>query len=911
MNRVHLRYSVASWALLLASTSAAQSDPGNFSTIIDLPPDVLPAAVGSDTQVNVLVGGAVGDNHDFGAANGSLSNIEVNVLGGAIGNYLDIYHGATVNLVSGAVGYTTEAYDGSHLNIMGGGLTGAFFARSGSTTTMSGGQIHQLVGMTGSTINISGGYVASEYSLIGSGSASDPPTVLNLSGGSLPFSFDAQSNSVVNMSDGFISRSFQSRSGSVVNLSGGRIYWYYSLEGELNMTGGSVGLGFKALNGATLNASGGWFESGAEIQSGATANFSGAQVESSLLARGGSAVRLSGGTLGTLLASEPGTSVTLVGAEFQLDGLPVTGLTGPGSQVPFVVPTGSLLSGTLADGTPFAFSTQDQDNFSEVVLEEATLPAIGPALVTASTDSLPLGIRTGQTLVVDGGATVRQNFSAGPGSTVNVLPGGVVSFGMEAIGAEVNVTGGEIDYGFDAMQGTTIGVSGGLVDEVEVFEGSLLTISGSGNVGRVAVKPGGHADILDGRAGGLFISAGGTATMSGGKLVPYSQNMFGGGGSFDVMGGSFAGSFSTTGGGQVQLHGGEFRLDGQPVSLDPAGTTPIEVPDGSVITGVLADGSPFAFSSLKNDRIGAASVSLVTTQVPDTEPSPIVLSQQSGLTGLRAGQSLIIEDGGVVGEYLVALEDSSIHLRGNGYIGNSLSLVQANLVMETGHASGFTLLAGSHAVVAGDAQTGNATLYASRLDVRDSGSVYYTYLRNGSHARIVGGEVSAAGRKFPIYVESGSHIEFSGDARTSGIELRSGTTGVIAGGVLDYEVDLLAGAELEIIATDFLLDGIPLADLAPGESLVWTERGGLLSGTFVSGQSFEFDLSASSNSFRSDYFDPTATLVLTRILAGDFDRSGAVDAGDYSQWLLEYGAEVAKIGDGADANYDGVVNAAD
>lgn len=898
-------------AVGLATHAAAQSDPANFTTVIDLPPDVAPTFVDSDTQVNVLTGGVLADHVDAGLTNGSSTNIEVNVLGGEIGNYFDVYGGATVNLVEGSIGWSPEVFDGARLNVLGGDVNGALYAQAGSVTTMTDGKIHQLLGRTGSTINISGGYVSSEFSIIGWGAASDPPTILNLSGGSLPWSFEAINSSIINISDGFIGRSFQSRPGSVVNLSGGRIYSYYDLEGELNMTGGSIGWNFEALPGAVINASSGFFESNIEIDDGATANLSGTPVRGGVLARGGSMLRISGGSFGDNFILESGAMATLVGGEFQIDGVPVAGLDTLGNQVAVNVPDGSVVSGTFEDGTPFAFSTGDQDTISEVTLEAAPLPAVGPAVITASTDEVPLGIRSGQTLNVDDGSGVLFNFVAGPGSTMNVSEGGRVRNGSKAIGATVNVTGGEVEYGFDAMLGTTVEVSGGEMERVDVFDGSTVRISGDGEILRVDVKPGGHLDVAGGKVIYPLIRAGGTADMTGGKLMSTTQNLFFEGGTLDVSGGQFAGIFSSLGGGEVLLQGGEFMLDGEPVTLGPSAATPVEVPDGSVFTGVLADGSPFAFSSLKGDRIGVSSLAMVPTELPTVDLEPIVVSEPSELTGLRAGQTMIIEDGGSLGDHSVLHQGSSIHLRGNGSIGVGTVLVGASLNVEAGGTGSVTLLSGSELTVRGEGETREVTLYGSHLNVNEGGSAFYTFLREGSHARITGGEVSVGGRGFPINVESSSSIEFSGGARTSGIVLQDGTSGVVAGGEVIQELDALAGSELEIVATEFLLDGVPIADLDPGESLLLDDRQSMLSGTYVGGGTFSFDLSGTNNNFRRDYFDPNAVVTLTRILAGDFDGDGIVGMSDYAQWRAEFGTTVDAIGDGADGNYDGIVNAAD
>ena len=80
-------------------------------------------------------------------------------------------------------------------------------------------------------------------------------------------------------------------------------------------------------------------------------------------------------------------------------------LANDGDVVALDIPVDSVLSGTLEDGTPVAFSSQDIDLFASgtLTLEAAGLPAIGPLNITASTDPVPAGVRQGQTLQVDVG----------------------------------------------------------------------------------------------------------------------------------------------------------------------------------------------------------------------------------------------------------------------------------------------------------------------------------------------------------------------------------------------------------------------------------------------------------------------------------------------------------------------------
>ncbi|MFV2066998.1 MAG: hypothetical protein ACC645_08450, partial [Pirellulales bacterium] len=154
----------------------------------------------------------------------------------------------------------------------------------------------------------------------------------------------------------------------------------------------------------------------------------------------------------------------------------IEGLENPGDTLPFGVSYKSVLSGTLADGTPFAFTGMDdgiRDHFSSnaMTLEVVPLPPVGPPLITASTDAVPLGIRHGQTLRVDSGGQVPNNFTAGPDSTVNVEAGGTVGYNFEAVGAEVNSAGGTVGSSFDAFA-STVNISAGVVGSFDAFVGS-------------------------------------------------------------------------------------------------------------------------------------------------------------------------------------------------------------------------------------------------------------------------------------------------------------------------------------------------------------------------------------------------------------------------------------------------------
>ena len=194
-----------------------------------------------------------------------------------------------------------------------------------------------------------------------------------------------------------ISNSTPIPDGAVINLNGGSIASGTVFSNEdfpngvtLNIADGSVGLGVEIHN-STINISGGQVALGASNLSEGVNNFSntitvtGGDVGGFFQLRGTSTLELLGGTvesfgtLGTGAATVSGGSFTLVdnngqlsisggnfttfrsfftasvslsGADFAIDGVPISGLT-VGS--PFVVTERNVtLSGTLADGSTFS-----------------------------------------------------------------------------------------------------------------------------------------------------------------------------------------------------------------------------------------------------------------------------------------------------------------------------------------------------------------------------------------------------------------------------------------------------------------------------------------------------------------------------------------------------------------------------
>ncbi len=328
---------------------------------------------------------------------------------------------------------------------------------------------------------------------------------------------------------------------------------------EVNISGGSVGRFFNANASSTINISGGTVGGLFEANAGSTVNFS-------------------GGSLGDVFRANNNSAVTISGGEFRMNGAPVSG--------PINLPQDALLSGTLADGTPFAFAFEDNDFFANNVLTLLTtsLPNLGPLAIRASIDPVPQGIRQGQTLRVDDGSTIAENFNAGLGSTVSLETGGTIGNNFEAVGAQVNLAGGTITGGFDAFNGTTVNLSAGSAgDNFNAHAGSTVNILG-GSVGS-----------------GFETKAGSTTNISGGAL----------GDSFNALEGSTLHLFVT-----------QFELDGVDLTSSLSLLTPAEINSrDTTLSGLLADGSPFSLDlnstiAPQEDFVDANATLILTRVLP-------------------------------------------------------------------------------------------------------------------------------------------------------------------------------------------------------------------------------------------------------------------------------------------------------
>ena len=355
---------------------------------------------------------------------------------------------------------------------------------------------------------------------------------------------------MVNISGGDIGDTSEAQFGSVVNISGG-----------------TVGTFFDALPGSVVNISGG--NIGRSFQAHGPISFS--QPDT------GSDVNISGGTFGRSFIVEPGSDVELIGGEFQLNGAP---FSEPTYSTPFNV-FDDVLTGTLADGSAFIFSTQGGDRLGGVQLTSVALPALDLSTIVVATSDpdRPSGLRPGQTMRLIDGGELGEDFEVA-NATLNVEGGTIGDFAGVANGT-VNISGGTVGGSFTSFNGSVVNISGGDVGVgFSATAGSVVNISG-GDVGSsFDAGSGSEVNITGGSVGfGFEASSDSVVNISGGNF----------GGFLNVL------RFS-----EVNLFGSDYVLDGQPLdSLNMGETMTIDDRD-VVLTGVFADGSPFSFNILPN-----------------------------------------------------------------------------------------------------------------------------------------------------------------------------------------------------------------------------------------------------------------------------------------------------------------------
>ncbi len=890
-------------SLVLVTLLSVRPALGQFTTIVNIPPDPdfgSFQSIGSNTQLNLFDGGSIGNVFRVGELTSGNSNIEVNITGGSVGNSFSVGSAfrnsanVVVNISGGSIGRISGVYDGSIVNISG-GIVGSFLAHDGSTVNLSGGLVETFsLAFSGSTVNLSGGSIKSNFGAF-SGS------VVNLSGGSFGDRFAIESGSTMNLSgsefrlDGALIGglntpgnilAFDLPEGSALSgtLADGTPFALSSLNQDriaagtltlqatslppigpavITAPGDTIPLGVRSGQTLAVNAGG---VVGANFNAGwgSTVEIAGGRVGQNFEAVGAT-VNISGGLIGKKFNAFNGSGVQLSGGEFRLDDVLIGGLNTPGNTLAFKLPEEAVLSGTLADGTPFAFSSLDLDRFATgtLTLQTVALPPVGPTVITTPNDTIPLGVRDGQTLVVNDGSTIEPDFQAGWGSQIKIT-GGIVGQNFEAVGATVNITGGSVENGFNALNGSVVNISGGSV------EGSFRAANGS------------TVDITAGTHNGLSALNGSVVNVSGGSLGNLSALNDS---VVNVSGGSLGSRFNIESGSSTNIVGSGFRLDGVPIGGlgTPGNTLAFDLPDESVLSGTLADGTPFAFSSLTSefsslilDTIAPGTLSLEKAALPPVGQALITVPSDPVPLGVHDGQALLVNDGGVIGANFNAGWGSTVEITG-GTVGSNFEAVGA-LVNISGDSQldGIVAFIGSTVNIPGGTVSRLQAFQGSQVNI-SGGSVGFVDVNKGSVVNISSGSVGSffraneastvnisGGSIGSSFMANGSVINFSGGSIGRNFRANSGSVVNFSGGSIGERFRADSSSEIHLFGTQFVLDGVDItASLALDVPFTITDRNVTLEGLLADGSDFSFGQLDSRLGF---LIDPNALLTVSLVM---------------------------------------------
>ena len=667
---------------------------------------------------------------------------------------------------------------------------------------------------------------------------------------------------------------------------------------QLNLScDGTVGTFFDADAGAEINVMGGTIGIFADAQSGSEFNISAGSLGDGFRAFPDSVVNISGGTIGDDFHAFFGSTINLRGSDFFLDGVSLDGSLAINNRFT-IEDRDVVLSGLLADGTPFSFDlisvfdpVSDDDFFHTSATLTVTLVRLPPSDPASSLGPSPSSaFDTVVNNLTDERISAGRGVGGIPGETVQLNVSGSSSIGMnfDALsGSEVNIGGGLVDNSFTVHAGSEANIFGGRVNNgLTALPGSRVNISGRTVLAALQARTGSVVNISGGAVGGFSANCGSEVNITGGAV----------GGFINARMGS-----------DVELVGGEFRLNGAEFTGD---TITLLEGDGGIFTGTLSDGSTFIFSDFGLVDAELNQVNLTIADLPPLDTNPMVVDTPvvSGASGLRAGQELTVVEGGVLSDNF-ALVDATFNVEA-GTVGDRLEAYNS-VVNVSGGTVGSNLNAYLGSVVnisGGRVQSGLQAHSGSVVNI--SGEASVTAFRfdalAGSVVNISGGNVAGSG--FDAF--SGSVVNISGGSVGSNFEAQNGSEVNISGGTVDLD-DFIGGvgSSVNFQGREFSINGTLLSNLQLDQPSTITDREVTFSGVLADGEPFSFFLDTFAYpNFGS--FSANATLTVTLVepvvLLGDANQDREVNFLDISPFIsvLSSGEFQAE----ADCNEDGEVS---
>ncbi len=358
---------------------------------------------------------------------------------------------------------------------------------------------------------------------------------------------------------------------------------------------------------------------------------------------------------------------------------------------------------------------------------------------------------------------------------VNVADGGRLTGSTDILaGAEVNLIGGSVGPFLDVRNGGELTLSGGSIDlAAQVFSGGFVTITG------------GNTRL------GFEARSGSTVNFNGGTV----------GQRFDAQSGS-----------NVTITGSRLELNGQPIIdlLDPQPVF-VDLQEGDILTGALVDNSAFIFSHEGRDRLN--NVRFVPIDATIVSPVPIVVDTPNPdrPSGLLEGQTMILRDGGILGENFEVV-NATLNIEG-GFLDEGLGLSGGVANMTGGESDVFTeIYDGSTVNISGGS-------FGGFLDVFSGGEL------NVSGGSLGGFSVAHAG----------SVVNISGGVVDRNFDALAGSTVNLTGGAVGFGFNVEAGSNVTLQGGEFLVNGTAVS----GSTLTLTE-GDNFTGTLADGSAFIF-----------------------------------------------------------------------
>ena len=286
---------------------------------------------------------------------------------------------------------------------------------------------------------------------------------------------------------------------------------------------------------------------------------------------------------------------------------------------------------------------------------------------------------------------------------------------------------------------------------------------------------------------------------------------------------------------------------------------------------------------------------------------------------IRTGQTLVVIDGGAVGDNFRAGWGSTVVVTG-GQVGSNFEAIGAQVRITGGSVgSHFGAARGSTVNISGGS-FGYSFRAGSGSTVNISGGMFDPRFEVGSYARAgivmnISGGTFGYGFKVGSHASAGIVMNISGGTFGPGFEIgehaRSNADIVvnISGGTFGDNFDVFEKGEVNLFGTEFVVGTSNITDLlTPGIPFTITNRRGTLSGLLADGSPFSFDLN-STNIRGEDYFDRLATLTVSLALPGlfdgDADGDGDVDGLDFLAWQRGHSPDPLSSADLAawEANY--------